>query len=135
MIGFAIGKRGVFFEYVYVRSEPAYEIDIDDPDLVESIIEVESRGDPKAISKCGAIGLMQVNWPVWKSELLKKGITREDLFHPKKNRIAGVYILKKHYRWAKGDMRKTLQGYSGDARLYYERVVAAYFTRKIKNGR
>ena len=37
------------------------------PYLVMAIIFVESRFDRHAVSKAGAYGLMQVNYPVWKT--------------------------------------------------------------------
>lgn len=123
------------YEYIYVEMAPEINtnINIKDPLLIESIIEVESLHNPKAVSSKGCIGLMQVNYQVWKKDLLKLGITKEDLFKPEKNILAGKYILEKHYRFSKGDLRKTLQGYSGGAKWYYERVMTAYIKRKENN--
>ena len=39
------------------------------PYLVMAVIFVESRFDRRAVSRAGAYGLMQVNYPVWKDEL------------------------------------------------------------------
>ena len=95
--------------------------------LIPAIIHVESRGNPKAVSKKGAIGLMQV-MPLWVPALKKAGIVRkskDELLDPTVNVKAGkfvlVYYLKKH----RGDVRKALHGYSGGAKNYYRKVMEA----------
>jgi soluble lytic murein transglycosylase-like protein len=59
-----------------------------DPDLVLSIIAVESHFNPRAVSNKGAIGLMQV-MPQWKRVL---GIT-DDLNDPETSIKYGLQIL------------------------------------------
>ena len=59
-----------------------------DPDLVLSIISVESRFNPEAVSVKGAVGLMQV-MPQWKKVL---GIS-EDLSDPETSIKVGLQIL------------------------------------------
>ena len=44
--------------------------------LIQAVIQVESRGNPKAISKKGSLGLMQIRFSVWGKELKKVGIKR-----------------------------------------------------------
>ena len=94
--------------------------------LVQAVIHVESRGNPKAINKKGAIGLMQI-MPLWVKELKKAGIikTKQDLFCLEKNVLAGTYILTKYHRVSKGDMRKTLKKYSGNAKGYHNKIMEA----------
>jgi len=67
--------------------ETATARQIIDDDLVTAIIQVESSGNPKAISNKGAYGLMQIRWSVWKDELRKQGIAKEkkDLFNTSKS--------------------------------------------------
>jgi len=97
---------------------------IDDPRLIDAIIFVESSNNPRARSSKGCIGLMQVNWRVWKKELRKLGIhSADELYDPMKNVKAGKYILNRHYEWAKGDLRKALQDYSNGKSFFYEKVM------------
>ncbi len=93
------------------------------PELIRAIIHVESRGNPKAISRKGAYGLMQVRWSVWGKELKREGIaqTKNDLFHPEKNIRAGKYILAKYIR-KHGNVEKALKAYSGGAKRYAQKV-------------
>ncbi len=93
--------------------------------LVTKIIHVESRGNPKAVSKKGAIGLMQVRWSVWKDELRKAGIAkhRDELLDPATNIRAGKFILVHYLRKHGGDVRKALRSYSGGAKGYYKKVM------------
>lgn len=96
--------------------------------LIKAIIQVESSGNPKAESKKGAIGLMQIRWSVWKEELKRRGIAkkRSDLFNPKVNVKAGRYILAHYMDRHDGNLEKALHGYSGGARRYYQKVMREY---------
>ena len=95
--------------------------------LIKAIIKVESSGNPKAVSREGAWGLMQVRHAVWEKELKKAGIIRhkQDLFNPEKNILAGKYILTKYYGQT-GCIEKTLRKYSGNKKRYFEKVMTAY---------
>jgi soluble lytic murein transglycosylase-like protein len=98
-----------------------------DNKLIASIIQVESSGKPKAKSKKGALGLMQVRYCVWADELKEQGIIkkRNDLFHPQKNIKAGTYILAKYIAQT-GDIRKALVKYSGGSKAYAKKVLRVY---------
>jgi len=61
-----------------------------DPALILSIVKAESNFNPLAISKKGAIGLMQVH-PIWCKVF---NIKREELFDPETNLEIGCKILK-----------------------------------------
>ena len=67
---------------------------------------------------------MQVRYEVHKNKLKKMGIHKPaDLFNPKKNIEAAKSILLDCWYMSKGDMEKTLQMYSGNAKWYAERVL------------
>lgn len=77
-----------------------------DPKLVESVIKVESDFRPKAVSKSGAIGLMQ---------LMKA--TAEDLgvrnrFDPRENVFGGTRYLSGLLRRFDGNLKLALAGYN-----------------------
>jgi len=57
--------------------------------LIMAQIEVESGGDPTAVSPCGAIGLMQI-MPATAGDL---GVETDDLWEPGKNIDVGVRYL------------------------------------------
>ena len=61
------------------------------PNLLAAVASVESSFDPMAESSSGALGLMQIKWPLTAKEL---GITnKSDLFEPCKNIDAGAKYL------------------------------------------
>jgi|GEM_PF-3343134 len=96
--------------------------------LVPAIIKVESNGNPRAVSKKGAIGLMQVRWCVWKDELKKAGIAkhRGELLDPTVNVRAGKFVLTHYLKKHRGDVRKALHSYSGGAKGYYRKVMEVH---------
>lgn len=96
--------------------------------LASAIIHVESRGNPKAVSEKGAIGLMQVRWSVWKDELRKHGIAkhRDELLDPTVNVQAGKFVLTHYLKKHRGDVRKALHSYSGGAKGYYRKVMEVH---------
>lgn len=91
--------------------------------LLKAIIKVESNYDPKAVSKKGCLGLMQVNPKVWTKELIEIGIinSKRDLFKVEKNIEAGDYILTKYRK--KSSLQKALTNYSGGDKRYYKKVM------------
>ena len=90
------------------------------PRLVGALIEVESKWNHLAVSKRGAIGLMQV-LPL--SGMWHAGFSREELFRPEKNIIAGCKILLAYQRTSPS-LRMALIKYSGGAEGYYEKVMS-----------
>ena len=79
------------------------------PELVLSVIEIESRFDRFAISKAGALGYMQV-MPFWLKELDRP---YDNLFNAPTNLRMGCTILKFYLDREKGDLIKALARYNG----------------------
>ena len=87
----------------------------DKPLLVLAIIPVESEFVSSAVSKKGAIGLMQVMFDVHKDMLIKRGIIKDkrDLFDIEPNIQAGNAILDMYLGECKGDVASALERYLG----------------------
>ena len=79
------------------------------PELVLSVIEIESRFDRFAISRVGAQGYMQV-MPFWLKELDRP---YDNLFNGPTNLRMGCTILKFYLDREKGDLVKGLARYNG----------------------
>ena len=107
------------------REAAAKQQQIIDDDLVNAIIQIESSGNPKAVSNKGAYGLMQIRWSIWKDDLRKQGIAKEkkDLFNPRINIEAGRYILAHYMEKHDNNLKAALNSYSGGAKRYYEKVI------------
>jgi len=105
-------------------------------DLVPCIIEVESHGNPNAVSPAGAIGLMQITPIVVEeynespqSETMSAGILvqgfdriyarkihKEELFEPDTNRTIGTWYLRRlkdHYLKDEYTIERMLAAYNG----------------------
>lgn len=79
------------------------------PQLVLALIQVESKFDPYAVSRAGAVGLMQI-MPFW---LKLIGRPDDSLVHARTNLRMGCTILKYYLRKSRGDIREALQRYNG----------------------
>jgi hypothetical protein len=62
-----------------------------DPDWIESQVQAESAGNPKAISPCGAEGLLQL------MPLTALEVGCADTFDPEQNLRGGVKYLRRQY--------------------------------------
>lgn len=87
------------------------------PELVLAVIEVESAFDRFAISKAGALGLMQV-MPFWTEEI---GHPDDNLHHMDTNLRYGTTILKYYLDMADGRLREALARYNGSYRTRFGR--------------
>jgi soluble lytic murein transglycosylase-like protein len=76
-----------------------------DPNLVAAIMQIESCGDPRAISRSGAIGLFQV-MP------FHFHIT-DNPFNPDTNALRGLNYLSRALEAAGGNARLAMAGYNG----------------------
>jgi soluble lytic murein transglycosylase-like protein len=94
------------------------------PELVLSVIEVESHFDRFAISRVGAQGMMQV-MPFWKNEI---GRPDDNLTLNKTNFAYGCRILQFYLQREKGDLHKGLARYNGSvgSRVYSDKVYRAW---------
>ena len=101
------------------------------PYLVMAVIFVESRFNRHAVSRAGAYGLMQVNYPVWKHEL---NIDRKKLTQVDYNIELGLTILKGYLQETGGDMMKALILYNNGYKIadtrYHEKVIATHFYKQ-----
>ena len=98
-----------------------------DPELVLSVIHIESRFDRHAISYAGAVGYMQI-MPFWLIELGQKG---ENLFKAETNLRMGCTILRFYIDKEKGDVFRALARYNGSlGRREYPELVLG-----VLNGR
>lgn len=97
------------------------------PELVLSLIEVESLFDRFAISSAGALGFMQV-MPFWLKEL---GRPDDNLFNPQTNLRYGCTILRHYLDRERDDLIPALARYNGSygKTWYSERVLKAFDRR------
>ena len=80
--------------------------------LVFGVMRQESAFDPRAVSKAGARGLMQL----MPYNAAKVGLAPEDLFDPGRNIVAGVRLLAVLLRYYQGDVISTLIAYNSHPR-------------------
>jgi hypothetical protein len=116
-------KQAEVWAKVVCQSAKIYQI----PELVlVGIILQESGCNPQSKSKAKhpASGLTQVTWHWWKSYLTKEEIAQSemDLHNPIIGIRAGATVLRYLLDIHKGDMRKALRAYSGNAAYYEEKI-------------
>jgi soluble lytic murein transglycosylase-like protein len=76
-----------------------------DPNLVATVMQIESCGDPQALSRAGAMGLFQV---------MPYHFTASDApYSPGTNALRGLDYLRRSLEAAHGDPRLALAGYNG----------------------
>jgi len=82
------------------------------PALVKAVIHRESDFKPRALSRAGAIGLMQVM--PWNARRL--GFRPTELWEPRRNIIAGTRLLAVLLRHYRGDVISALVAYNARPR-------------------
>jgi len=97
------------------------------PELILSIIQVESNFDRFAISRVGALGLMQI-MPFWLKEI---GRPDDNLFNMRTNLRFGCTILKYYLKKEKGNLTRALARYNGSRNsfVYPKKVYYAWDNR------
>jgi soluble lytic murein transglycosylase-like protein len=111
-----VGERLKFLRLVHSEARRAQV----PPELVLSVIEIESRFDRFAISRAGALGYMQV-MPFWLKELDRP---YDNLFNAPTNLRMGCTILKFYLDREKGDLIRALARYNGSTgRAHYSHKV------------
>lgn len=104
-------KPTVLFHSIIKRAAAQYQID---PDLVRAIIFAESGYDPMAMSKKGAMGLMQL------MPKTAEAMGVEDCFDPEHNIFGGVKYFKNLFVQFDGDVELALAAYNAGSRRVRE---------------
>lgn len=76
-----------------------------DPNMAATVMQIESCGDPQALSRSGAMGLFQV--------MPYHFLPGEDAFQPDTNALRGMDYLRRSLETAAGDNRLAFAGYNG----------------------
>jgi len=76
-----------------------------DPNLVATIMQIESCGDPRATSSAGAMGLFQV--------MPFHFVATDNPYNPNTNAARGLAYLARSLAAANGDARLAMAGYNG----------------------
>jgi soluble lytic murein transglycosylase-like protein len=99
-----------------------------DPQLVFSVIEVESGFQPEAKSPVGAIGLMQI-MPFW-TKVLSTGQSNQ-LFDARINIRSGCLILRHYMEIERGNLFRALGRYNGSLgkNTYPDKIMERYYGR------
>lgn len=79
-----------------------------EPSLIKAVIQVESGNKPDAVSKVGAIGLMQL-MPATAKDL---GLSEDEIADPEKNVEAGARYLQRLVNRYNGDIELALAAYN-----------------------
>jgi soluble lytic murein transglycosylase-like protein len=106
-----VKKSERLYHPIILQAANRYQVD---PAIVKAIIMAESSYNPKAVSKRGAKGLMQL-MPKTAEEM---GV--EDIFNPEHNINGGVRYYKKLLKQFKGDIKLALAAYNAGMRTVKE---------------
>jgi soluble lytic murein transglycosylase-like protein len=140
----------------YVRGKPFTQQEIDaaidlaasrhnvDPSLVRAVIKVESNFNPNAVSRKGAMGLMQL------MPQTARQLNVANPFDPEQNVDAGVRHLKRLMESYGGDVKLSLAAYNagagavarsagiphfGETRNYVKRITQLYYGGSVPGYR
>jgi hypothetical protein len=102
-----MNKKEQLFHPIIIQVSSRHQVD---PALVKAIIMAESGYNPKAISKRGAKGLMQL------MPSTAEALGVEDIFNPKQNISGGVRYFKQLVNKFDGDIKLALAAYNAGSR-------------------
>lgn len=116
------GKSTNPYDGIIRKAAERYEID---PALVKAIIMAESSYNPKAVSRKGAQGLMQL------MPMTARALGVEDSFDPEDNIDAGVRYFKQLLEQFDGDLKLAIAAYNAGSRKVrmYKGVPPFKYTR------
>lgn len=103
----SVKPKDILFNPIIMEVAGRHEMD---PALIKAIIMAESGHNPKAVSKRGAKGLMQL------MPITAKSLGVEDVFDPEHNIKAGVVYFKKLLNQFNGDVKLALAAYNAGSR-------------------
>ena len=93
-------------------------------DLAVAVANTESHFNPKAKSRQGALGVMQIMWRFHRDLMQANGIlSPQELCDPEKGIAAGCLLLSRHLR-EKGSVEGALASYLGMASGAYQRRIS-----------
>lgn len=101
-----------------------------DPDFIAAIIHEESNGDPRAVSRVGAVGLMGI---MPKGPGLEWRPEPAELVDPLTNLRWGVAIIAEITRQSGGDIFAALAAYAGGWEQVESRVAREYAASVLDN--
>ena len=102
-----LGRPDRLFTDIIEKAAQRHQVD---PALVKAIIMAESRYNPRAVSKKGARGLMQL------MPHTAKSLGVQNIFDPEDNINGGVLYMKKLLKRFKGDTKLALAAYNAGSR-------------------
>jgi len=118
-------ERMEILKVVFCESQREGELRLP-PGLIMGLIQVESRFDRWAVSRAGAVGLMQV-MPFWPEQL---GMKRHELTHIAPNIKMGCAILRFYLKKENNSVTRALARYNGSVgRRTYSDLVINQWTR------
>jgi hypothetical protein len=109
---FAVKNEEILYVSIVLKAANKHEID---PAIIMAIIMAESGYNPRAVSKKGAKGLMQL------MPRTAKSLGVKNIFSPNDNINAGVKYFKRNLNRFNGDVKLALAAYnagSGNVRKY-----------------
>jgi len=88
--------------------------------FLSNLIAIESSFRYNAVSRVGALGLMQVRPDLWKKPYETVVKSETDFYNPIKNIIVGSRILHDYYLTSNGNLSVALRKYSGGSKRHQQ---------------